>query len=181
MTVRPDRSAAVTGAAALVVGAIATLAIFALPATEAPLTYRAASHGAQVVGLSAGVALVVAALLRTRGSVALLLLALAAVWFAQDLEALGDSAALVRTIAGGAAPFAAALALHLALALPDGRLSRSGRAAAGAAYLAAAVVAVATVTLRDPFLDVYCWRACSDNPLLVHAAPGPAHAFVVAG
>jgi signal transduction histidine kinase len=35
--------------------------------------------------------------------------------------------------------------------------------------------------VRDPFLDVYCWRACGDNPLLVHAAPGLAHAFVVAG
>ena len=70
----------------------------------------------------------------TRGSVAVLLLALAAMWFGQDLAALGDSAALVRGVAGGAAPFAAALALHLALALPEGRLSRVGRAAVGTAY-----------------------------------------------
>jgi signal transduction histidine kinase len=178
---RPDRSAAVTGAAALAVIAIAALAIFAIPASEAPLTHRAASHGAQIVGVSAGAALVIAALLKAKGYVALLLLALAAVWFAQDVAALGGSAALVRSIAGGAAPFAAALALHLALALPEGRLSRAGRAVAVTAYLAATVSAVATVTLRDPFLDVYCWRACGDNPLLVHALPGLAHAFVVAG
>ncbi len=179
--VRADRSAAVAAAVALAVIAVAGLAIFAIPASEVPLTYRAASPVARVVGLGAGAALVIAALMTTRGSVAVLLLALAAMWFGQDLAALGDSAALVRGVAGGAAPFAAALALHLALALPEGRLSRVGRAAVGTAYVAAAASAVATVTLRDPFLDVYCWRQCSDNPLLVHAAPGLAHAFVIAG
>jgi hypothetical protein len=97
---RPDRSAAVTGAAALAVIAIAALAIFAIPASEAPLTHRAASDGAQFVGVSAGAALVIASLLKAKGYVALLLLALAAVWFAQDVAALGGSAALVRSIAG---------------------------------------------------------------------------------
>ena len=179
--VRADRSAAVAAAVALAVIAVAGLAIFAIPASEVPLTYRAASPVPRVVGLGAGAALVIAALMTTRGSVAVLLLALAAMWFGQDLAALGDSAALVRGVAGGAAPFAAALALHLALALPEGRLSRVGRAAVGTAYVAAVASAVATVTLRDPFLDVYCWRQCSDNPLLVHAAPGLAHAFVIAG
>jgi signal transduction histidine kinase len=179
--VRLDRSAAVTGALALAVIAIAALAIFATPASEAPVTYRATSPVARVVGLGAGAAVVAAALLRTRGPVALLLLALAALWFGQDLAALGDSAALIRSIAVGAAPLAAAVALHLALALKEGRLSRSGRAAAATAYVAAATVAVGTLTLRDPFLDVYCWRACGGNPLLVHAVPRAAHAFVVAG
>src|SRR5436190_10885 len=42
-------------------------------------------------------------------------------------------------------------------------------------------IGAGTVTTRDPFLDVYCWRQCSDNPLLVHAAPDLARAFVVAG
>jgi signal transduction histidine kinase len=177
----PGRSAAVKALAALVVIGIAVLALFALPASDSLLTYRAASRAAQVLGVGAGAALVVAALLTARVTIALLLLALAAVWFGQDLAALGDSAALGRSIADAAAPIAAALALHLALALPDGRLSRAARAAVVAAYLAAAISSVGTSITRDPFLDVYCWRQCSDNPLLVHAAPDLARAFVVAG
>src|SRR3954447_20184798 len=176
-----DRSAAVKAVAVLVVIGIAALALFAIPASDSPLSYRAASGSAQLVGIGAGAALVIAALLSARVTIALLLLALAALWFGQDLAALGDSAALLRSLAGGAAPFTAALALHLALALPDGRLSRAGRAAAGAAYLASAVSAVGTVITRDPFLDVYCWRQCSSNPLLVHAAPDVERAFVIAG
>jgi len=176
-----DRSAAVKAVATLVVIGIAALALFAIPASDLPQTYRAASRAAQVVGVGAGAALVAAAWLTARVTIALLLLALAGVWFGQDMAALGDSAALLRSLAVPAAPFAAALALHLALALPDGRLSPAARAAAGAAYLTAAASAVATIITRDPFLDVYCWRQCSDNPLLVHATPGLARASVVAG
>src|SRR5512132_876685 len=93
------RSAAVKALAALVAIGIAALALFALPASDSLLTYRDASRAAQVVGIGAGVALVVAALLTARVTITLLLLALAAVWFGQDLAALGDSAALPRTIA----------------------------------------------------------------------------------
>src|SRR4051812_16088978 len=118
--VRPERSAAVKILSTIAALGIAALALLDLPASDTPLTYRAASHAAQVVGVAAGVSLIVAALLTTRVTVTLLLGALAAVWFGQDLAALGDAAALSRSIAGGAAPFAAALALHLALALPDG-------------------------------------------------------------
>ena len=90
--VRADRSAAVAAAVALAVIAVAGLAIFAIPASEVPLTYRAASPVARVVGLGAGAALVIAALMTTLGSVAVLLLALAAMWFGQDLAALGEDA-----------------------------------------------------------------------------------------
>jgi len=178
---RLQRSAVVTAACTLVVIAIAALAVFALPARDAPTTYRAAWDAAQALGIGAGLALVVAALLTARLAIALPLLALAGLWFGQDLGALGDSAAAVRSVAESAAPFAAAVALHLALALPDGRLSRAGRIAVTVAYVAAAVSAVGAATLRDPFLDVYCWRGCDTNPLLVHAAPGVARAFAVAG
>jgi signal transduction histidine kinase len=178
---RLHRPAGITAAVAVVVVGVAVLALFAIPASDVPLTYRGTSHAAQVLGIGAGVALIVAALLAVRAMIALLLLALAAVWFGQDLAAIGDSAALLRAVATGAAPFAAVLALHLALALPEGRLSRRGRVAAGAAYLAAAVIAVGTVALRDPFLDLYCWRQCGENPLLVHASPDLARTFVVAG
>jgi signal transduction histidine kinase len=178
---RLRRPAVLTAAAALAAIAIAALALFAIPASDLPLTYRETSHAAQVLGVGAGGVLIIAALLTARATIALLLLALAAVWFGQDLAALGDSAALLRAVATGAAPFAAALALHLALALPEGRLSRRGRVAVGAAYLAAAIIAVGTVALRDPFLDLYCWRQCGENPLLVHAVPDLARTFVVAG
>jgi signal transduction histidine kinase len=178
---RPDRSAAVRAACALVVAGIAALALFAIPSGDAPLTYRAASRAAEIVGLGAGTALVAASLLTTRVTIALLLLALAAVWFGQDLAALGDSAAAARSVAVASAPIAAALALHLVLALPGGRLSRSGRAVTGAAYLASVVSAAGTLATRDPFLDVYCWRQCGANPLLVHSGPDLARAFVVAG
>jgi signal transduction histidine kinase len=179
--VRLDRSAAMIAGAALAALGIAALALLAIPANDAPLTYRAVSGAAQVLGVSAGAALVVAGLLSARPAIVLLLLALAAAWFAQDLQALGDSAAVLRSLAGVIAPIAAALVLHLALAFPEGGLSRGGRAVAATAYLAAAVSAIGTAAVRDPFLDVYCWRQCSDNPLLVHAAPGLARAFVVAG
>src|SRR4051812_8537676 len=175
------RSPAIAAVTALGVVAVAALALFALPAKEVSLTYRDASPAAQLLGIGAGAALVVATLLKARGAIALLVLALAAVWFAQDLTALGDSGALLRSIAGGAAPFAAALALHVALALPEGRLSRAGRAGVAAAYLAAAVTAAGMLTTRDPFRDVYCWQECGDNPLLVHASPALARGFVVAG
>ena len=106
---------------------IAALALFALPASESPLTYRAASGAAQVLGIGAGAALVIAALLTARRMIALLLLALAAVWFAQDLGALGDSAALLRSVAGGACSVCGR-----ACAAPRARLP--GRPALGAGY-----------------------------------------------
>jgi signal transduction histidine kinase len=179
--IRLHRPAAITAAVALVVVGVAALALFAIPASDLPLTYRETSHAAQVLGIGAGVALIVAALRAVPAAIALLLLALAAVWFGQDLAALGDSAARLRAVATGAAPFAAALALHLALALPEGRLSPRGGAAVGAAYLTTTIIAVGTVALRDPFLDVYCWRQCGKNPLLVLTSPDLARAFVLAG
>jgi len=176
---RIDPARAVTAAAALVAGAAAALALFAMPAGEA-LTYRAAGHAAHLIGPAAGCSLIVVALLTARRAVGVLLLALATVWFGQDLAALGDDHALLRAVAFASAPFAAALVLHLALCLPAG-LSRAGRTAVAAAYAIAAACAIGTLVTRNPFLDVYCWRRCSDNPLLVHADPGVAHAFVTAG
>jgi signal transduction histidine kinase len=176
---RLQRSAVVKVVFVLIVIAVAALALFAIPASDSPPTYRAASHAAQLLGVGAGLALLVATLATARVAIALPLLALAGLWFGQDLGALNDSAALLRSLAESASPFAAALALHLALALPDGRLPRAGRIAVAVAYLAATVSAVGTLTLRDPFLDVYCWRQCDANPLLVHAEPHVARAFVV--
>jgi signal transduction histidine kinase len=159
---RIDRSVAVTIALALLAAGTAVGALFALPTSESPLTYRAESGAAALIGAAAGGLLIAAAAALGRHTPSGLLLALAALWFAQDLPALGDSAALLRSVATAAACLTAAVVLHLAL----GRLTRLTRAG----YLVAAVIALATATLRDPFRDVYCWRQCSSNPLLIHPA-----------
>ena len=182
---KPDRSAVLVAATAAATAVIAAIAIFVIPDSSPAATYRAASDAAQVLGIAAGAALIVAAVaafvMTRRALAAMLLLAAAALWFAQDLQALGDSAALPRSIATPGGPFTAALALHLALVFPDQRLSRTGRRAVAVAYLAATASAIGVLVLRDPFRDVDCWRQCGGNPLLVHASPTVAHAFVVAG
>jgi signal transduction histidine kinase len=178
---RIDQRRVVAAVAALAACAAAALALFAIPTGEGPLTYRAAAPAAHLIGPAAGCTLIVVALLTARRAVGVLLLALATAWFGQDLAALGDDQALLRAVAFASAPFAGALVLHLALCVPDARLSRTGRAMVAAAYAIAAGCAIGTLVTRDPFLDVYCWRQCSDNSLLAHADPGVAHAFVVAG
>jgi signal transduction histidine kinase len=178
---RIDRTRVVVALAALATCALAALALFAIPATESSLTYREASGAAHLLGVVAGAAVIAAALLNARTTIVMLLLALAALWFGQDLGALGDSGALLRSAATATTSFAAALALHVALAFPEGRLAGAGRRAVVAAYVITSACAIGTIATRDPFLDIYCWRQCSDNPLLVHAAPGAAHAFVLAG
>src|SRR5215208_177929 len=96
---RLDRTSVLTALAAVAACAIGALALFALPASEVPLTYRAAAHGAQVIGVAAGAALVAAALLARQAALAGLLLALATAWFGQDLAALGDDQAPLDGIA----------------------------------------------------------------------------------
>ena len=181
---RLDRPALVVAVAVAATAAIAAVAIFAIP-SQPPPTYRAASNAAQIIGIGAGAVLLIAAVaafaVARRPAGALLLIAAAALWFAEDLQALGDSAALARSIATIVGPFAAAVTLQLALVLPDRPLSPAGRRGVVTAYLAAAASGIAVVTLRDPFSDVDCWRQCGSNPLLVHSAPHVAHAFVVAG
>ena len=68
---RLHRPAALTAVVALVVVGVAVLALFAIPASDLPLTYRETSHAAQVLGVGAGVALIVAALLTVRATIAL--------------------------------------------------------------------------------------------------------------
>lgn len=181
---RLDRPALVVAVAVAVTAAIAAVAIFAIPG-QPPPTYRAASNAAQIIGIGAGALLLIAAVaafaVTRRAAGVFLLLAAVALWFAEDLQALGDSAALARSIATIVGPFAAAVTLQLALVLPDRPLSPAGRRGVVTAYLAAAASGLGVVTLRDPFSDVDCWRQCGSNPLLVHAAPHVGHAFVVAG
>src|SRR5829696_1551113 len=169
--------------AAMLAGALGIVATFHIPVADSPLTYAQASDLARAVGPAAGVALlvagVVAAALAHRPQVGFLVIAVSAVWFAQDLGALGDDAALLRRLATGVAPFAAALILHLVLKTPDRRLARREHAVVLAGYGIAAVAAAGTVLLRDPFFDVYCWRQCRPDSAPIAGHPDAADAIRV--
>jgi signal transduction histidine kinase len=177
---RRDRSAVADIVLAIVAVAVAIAALTAIPSADAPLTYRQQSSAAAVLGAVVGIGLMAAALL-PGAPARRLLLVLAIVWFAGDLEAIPDSASLPRALATGTSLFAVAVALHLVLAFPAGLRTRGDRAVAAAGYLVAAAVGAGTIAFRDPFLDVYCWRQCSANPLLVHANPEVAHGLATAG
>jgi signal transduction histidine kinase len=76
------------------------------------------------------------------------------------------------------APFLLPLVIHLVVAFPAGRLwSARQRALVVAAYGLVAALSVGRALLRDPLLDLYCWRNCDDNSFLVHADPGVASAL----
>jgi signal transduction histidine kinase len=180
---RALRSRLAVVGAAMLAGVLGLVATFGIPVADSPLTYAQASDLARVVGLAAGVTLlivgVVAAVLAHRPQMGLLLIAVSAVWFAQDLEALGDDAALLRRLATGAAPLAAALILHLVLTTPGRRLARGERAVVLAGYGVAVVAGAGIVLLRDPFFDVYCWRQCRPDSAPIAGHPDAADAIRV--
>jgi signal transduction histidine kinase len=165
--------------AALVLGALAVLCaigVAAMPDVGGPATgYATASDAARAALLIAGAALIAGAGTKTPGgfvprrgagtkvseTLVLLAFVVAIAWLAPELEGWGDAPGVVRALAAGAAPALAVALLALAGA------PRRVVAAFGAAALAAALV---HVLLRDPFQDVYCWRTCSGNALLVAPA-----------
>jgi signal transduction histidine kinase len=152
------------------------------PGAESPTTYAAALPAARVTDVAAGLLLVLAGWLAATQAharrVGLLALLAGVAWFGPDLEGWERGGALLRSLGAAAAPFSLALALHLALALPAGRLrSPSARAATVAAYAVAAVVSIGRALFRDPLLDLYCWRNCRDSAFLVHADRGIASAL----
>jgi signal transduction histidine kinase len=150
-------------------GAFETSYADALPAARAP-------------DLAAGLGLVVAGGFaatqpRTRRLGVLALLAGLA-WFGADLEGAENAQALVRSLGAVVSPLALVFVFHLALAVPDGRVrSRAARVAIVAAYALVVLLIVARALLRDPLLDLYCWRNCTDNSFLVHADAGLASAL----
>ena len=152
------------------------------PAVDMSTTYAAAHPAVRVSDIVAGLALVLAGWLayaqpRTR-RLGLLVLLVGLAWFGTDWEGAEDAPALLRSLGALVAPFSLVLVLHLALALPGGRIrSSAGRTAVAAAYTITAVVSVGRALLREPLLDLHCWRNCGDNALLVHAAPGIASAL----
>ncbi|HEX6652075.1 MAG TPA: histidine kinase [Thermoleophilaceae bacterium] len=140
-------------------------------------TYAAALPAARVADLAAGVGLIVAGGLaaiqpRTHRLGVLAVLAGLA-WFGADWEGAEDADALLRSLGAVVAPLTLAFVFHLALAVPDGRLrSSASRVAVIGAYALVALLTIARALFRDPLLDLYCWRNCTDNSFLIHADAG---------
>jgi signal transduction histidine kinase len=146
------------------------------PGADAPTTYAAALPAARVGDAAAGLCLVLAGTLactqpRAR-RLGLLALLAGVAWSGAGWEGAEDAAPVLRSIGALVAPFSLVLVLHLALASPGGRVRAP--AALVAAYAIAAGVSIGRALLRDPLLDLYCWRNCSDNSFLVDADPGTA-------
>jgi signal transduction histidine kinase len=158
--------------------AYAVAAIAAVPRHGSPpTTYGEAFTVAYVADLTAGLALLAVGLFAwvyasTRRLGALAILAGIA-WFGVDWDGWAAGPSIVRSLGVAAMPFFLAVAFHLAVAFPSGRLqSVAGRVLVWSFYGAAAAVSVGRALFRDPLLDLYCWRNCYENAFLVRADPG---------
>jgi signal transduction histidine kinase len=145
-------------------------------------TYASALPAARLADLAAGLGLIAAGGVaatqpRTRRLGVLALLAGLA-WFGADWEGAESASTLLRSVGAVLTPLTLAFVFHLVLATPDGRLhTPAARVGVVAAYAVFGCVIVARAVLRDPLLDLYCWRNCSDNSFLVHADAGIASAL----
>src|SRR5215208_4953787 len=140
-------------------------------------SYSGASPAADVADAVAGLGLVLAgalAWMRSRTRLLGLVAMLAGLaWLAPDWTGWNDASPVLRSVGAVVSPFYLPLLLHLALAVPSGRLgTRFARFTVAAVYALAAAVSVGLALFRDPFLDPYCWQTCSENAFLVHAHPG---------
>ena len=151
-------------------------------AGEPVTTYAAALSAARVGDLVAGLALIAAGGLaatqpRTRRLGVLSLLAGLA-WFGADWEGAESARPILRSLGALVTPFTLVFVFHLVLAAPDGRVrSVAARVGIVAAYVVVGCVTVAHAAVRDPLLDLDCWRNCTDNSFLIHADAGLASAL----
>jgi signal transduction histidine kinase len=145
-------------------------------------SYAAALPAARVGDLAAGLALIAAGALaatqpRTRLLGMLSLLAGLA-WFGADWEGAESARPILRSLGALVTPFTLVFVFHLVLAAPEGRVqSPAARVGIAAAYTIVGCVTVARAVLRDPLLDLDCWRNCTDNTFLIHADAGLASAL----
>ena len=177
-----------TGLGLVVLAALALALTWAVAAvlsvdrgTDLATTYAGALPAARVADIAAGVGLIVAGGLattqpRTRRLGVLALLAGLA-WFGADWEGAESAESVLRSFGAALTPLTLVFVFHLVLTAPDGRVrSRAARLAIVAAYVVLGCLTLARALLRDPLLDLYCWRNCSENSFLIHADAGVASA-----
>ncbi|HEX5896306.1 MAG TPA: histidine kinase [Thermoleophilaceae bacterium] len=154
----------------------ALVATGTLPEGE-PTSYAGASGAADTADALAGLGLVLSGALawtraRTR-TLGLLAMLAGLAWLGPNWEGWEGAPSLVRSLGAVVSLFFLPLLLHLALAVPTGRVgTRAARVAVGAAYALAGAAGIGLALFRDPLLDPYCWRTCSENAFLAHADPG---------
>ena len=177
-----------TGLGLVVLAALALALTWAVAAVlsvdrsaDLATTYAGALPAARVADIAAGLGLIVAGGLatiqpRTRRLGVLALLAGLA-WFGADWEGAESAESVLRSFGAALTPLTLVFVFHLVLAAPDGRVrSRAARLAIVAAYLVLGCLSLTRALLRDPLLDLYCWRNCSENSFLIHADAGVASA-----
>jgi signal transduction histidine kinase len=177
-----------TGQGLVVLAALAVALTWAVAAVlsvdrgaDLATTYAGALPVARVADIAAGLGLIVAGGLattqpRTRRLGVLALLAGLA-WFGADWEGAESAGSVIRSFGAALTPLTLVFVFHLVLAAPDGRVrSQAARLAIVAAYVVLGCLTLARALLRDPLLDLYCWRNCSENSFLIHADAGVASA-----
>ena len=99
-------------------------------------------------------------------------------WFGADWEGAESAQPILRSLGAVVTPLTLVFVFHLVLAAPDGRVqSPAARVGIVAAYVVVGCATVARAVLRDPLLDLHCWRNCTENSFLVHADAGIARAL----
>ena len=109
-------------------------------------------------------------MMRPRSATGTLTILIGVAWLAHDWVGWKSAPAIARSVAMVVVPFIVPLLAHLSLVQPSGRLlGRWRRGFVAVAYGVTALMTLATVLVRDPFLDQHCWSNCHDNTFLLHA------------
>ena len=139
-------------------------------------SYAALSPAAAAVFLAAGSGLLIAAGVatvdRSTGSLGALSALAAIAWLCPVVVGWDTAPPIVASTATLLALLLAPVLFHV-LAAPLGHLPDPyRRSVVGIGYALAAVAGLTLVVTDDPFFDLYCWRTCTDNVLLLVNAPG---------
>lgn len=158
------RVVATAAAAGIVVAALATVFPLIIPAEPVPADRIARYVGIGVAWIAAGL---VALLRRPTNRIGILMAAVGFLWFLPNLDWWqAPTPYLLMRLFGD---LYLAVAVHMVLAFPSGRLaSRLERVVVLAAYMDALVISNLGEPFRDPHLE--SCAECADNPVLVHAS-----------